>query len=459
MGLGILRGGIWLDKSRVTADQIGRIKHDLTFENPFEDGQFTLGYRETGQWLIVPRNYLASVSDNDTVSAKTSFIVADNFSLRDYQKPACAEILAILSKEHSVVLTAKTGSGKSYSISYVLAHLQQRVLVLAHLSLLTEQLAKEMQSNTTAHVVALSSGMKAEDLGDVNIATFALLTSNPELLKVLGSTIGCLVIDECESLVTPTRINILYSLAPKYLISMSATPTKELVKQTPLLRYFIGNKVVTMEPSEESVVPVYYLMLDYTRLSWSSPTNPKLYKAMLGSFYRRSKILEDVIEMVSELLSYTTDGCIWIIVDRNSLQSLVAKDLAARGIAAGIINARTTKKGRRDVLSGIQDGSIRVLISSAPMSAGVSVPEMFVGIRILPHTSSDETLEQQVGRLKRAITFKKQYPPVWIDFAISGSLEFGGKKRFKRYKQWGPTQFLKPDKALIAIKNLWRTNA
>jgi hypothetical protein len=52
----------------------------------------------------------------------------------------------------------------------------------------------------------------------------------------------------------------------------------------------------------------------------------------------------------------------------------------------------------------------------------------------MPNSSSEENLAQQKGRLARPIEFKKTQSPIWIDFRIPGSLEYGAKKRFGLYK-------------------------
>jgi hypothetical protein len=52
----------------------------------------------------------------------------------------------------------------------------------------------------------------------------------------------------------------------------------------------------------------------------------------------------------------------------------------------------------------------------------------------MPNSSSEELLRQQSGRLGRMADFKRMQIPIWFDFMISGSLEYGAKKRLGIYR-------------------------
>ena len=431
-------------------DYLDTLRADLTFPNPFNFEEVALGYQEDEEFIKVPRglplnNYGISLNTfiDDTINSESDFSTTEGFSLRDYQEVAEREILELLedSKVYNknILLTAPTGSGKTVLLASVLAKLKQRVLFLSHLSMLSEQVLKELSENTTASVGILTG--KTEELFDINIATFQLLNVNQGLLSKIADTVSVVVVDETENVASPTRLAVLFSLKAKTHIYVSATPSRELVKRTGIIEALVTHKV-SMSPSSQ--VDLKYLMLDYRHLSWQSPDNQMFYKSSLFSFLKTSKILDDTVSLVESLSDY--QGTIWIIASLDKIHKYLTDKLESKGIICKSIQGLTGKRERSKILDEISNGKLKVIISSAPMSAGISIPELSAAIRLEPHSSSDEVLEQQIGRLKRYTKFKDTQSPLWVDFAISGSLEYKGKQRFKLYQQRGGCDILHKDK-------------
>ena len=410
----------------------------LSYPNPFEPEQQFLGYRvnEDGT-TTVPRCSITESPDMiDVVSSKISISLSSSFDLRDYQEKPVAQMINLLSGGYNqCLLTAKTGSGKSFTLGFVIKALGQRTLILAHLSMLTSQMMEELSDNLGADVRIIDKDN--QELGDVNICTFQYLHANPKLTQEISKSIGFVVVDEAENMLSESRLNVFYSLRPKYQLLMTATPSRDLVGRTPMVKELIGEQVVVMEP--HSQVEPQHVMMDYRHLRFVAPTNKMMYKNALTRFFMQSEIPADTVELVKELIKY--HGCIWIIIDSLKLQDKVMALLEDVGVHSEVIRGATSTKERKRILSDVAEKKCRVLLGSAPMSAGISVPELGYAFRLMPNSSSHELLTQQEGRLKRFAPFKEVQNTVWFDYAIEGSLAYNGKKRFKFYKEQGRFTF------------------
>lgn len=434
------------------------IKETLTFYNPFEPTEVFLGYVEKDGLVKFPRASIKNLDSefsktiDKTVSSVSNFKTKPGFALKDYQEVAEQEILEYISKTKNVealniLLSAATGSGKTYMLSSVLSKLGQKVLFLSHLSMLSDQVALELKANTTASISILNRG--TVELSDINIATFQLLNNNPELLNVIANEVSVLVVDETENMASASRIAVLFQLRVKVAIFVSATPTKELVKRTKLIESFITHKV-TMESEG---IPIIYAMLDYRAKTWDAPYDKMQYRSSLFTFLKTEKILDDVIDLTKLLVSY--EGTVWIIASLDKLHRYLEAKFDKLKIPCRSIQGATSKKLRNEVLSGIERGEIKVIISSAPISAGISIPQISAGIRLEPHSSSDELLVQQEGRLKRNCNFKTYQKPIWFDMAINGSLAFKGKQRFTMYNSKGGCKILTKELIPSFIEREW----
>jgi superfamily II DNA or RNA helicase len=436
-----LRGALIIEKEKVVPEIINKLKQLLSFLNPFDKVTVFRAYKESSKYLVVPRgsSEIAKILEDSPIvpeltdsSAEISTVLG--YDLREYQTNSMSEIVSYLTaKEYGeVLLTAKTGSGKSYSIAWVIAQIKQKTLIVSHLTMLNEQMCDEMSSNLNASVRVLTSKDSSRDLPDISIASFALLDSNPELLKSLRSHIGLLIVDELENMITSTRLEVIFKLSYKFGIFMSATPTKELMQHTPAIHYVAGSKIITMTPDPRYCITVDMVMLDYRHLSWVAPPM-HLRKKSLNAFYKNNKIISDVVKLCKVLSE--KQGVIWIIADYKKLQDALKNQLESIGISSEIIRAETTKTKRKLVVKRVKSQDIDVIIGSAPFSAGLSFPTLQYGIRLMPHSSSEELLQQQLGRLERYADFKEHTNPIWFDFYFNGDLESSSYYRQQYYNR------------------------
>lgn len=434
-------------------------RRDLEFINPF-DGTIFEAYIETDKGLLVPRAYPKALGlPLGTVDNPANITLGKGYKLRDYQEPAVEDIVRYFSERvhGQCLLNAATGSGKTYSMAGVLASIKRTTLILSHLTMLGDQMAKELNQNLIASIGVLSAKSLKLPLPDIGICSFKLL-ENPELLAYVASFYSFVVVDECENAMTPTRLKVIFTLSPKYQLYLTATPSKELVKQTKAVGYLYDTTFI-MEQPEESKVHSQHLMVDFRHLTWNSPDNQMMYKTSQGKFFTHSEILPWVVQVCADIKANGLLGTIWIVVDLNKLQDQLEKRLVKNGLSVGIIRGDTKKKEREGILEAIANRELDVLIGSAPLSAGLSIPELSVGIRLMPNSSSEELLTQQKGRLGRFCDFKKHQIPIWIDIVVSGSLLRGARARYKLYQQSTlKAHFCKPGEVQSMVRKLMGGN-
>jgi superfamily II DNA or RNA helicase len=424
----------------LTHPKVSEITQDLTFTNPFEPDKDFKAYFTSSTEIIIPRAYpLDGDYVVDVVDSQCTFKLASGYTLRDYQEKAVGEIIDYFNSSSlhgELLLSANTGSGKTFAMAGLLSKLMGRTIILSHLSMLSTQMFKEMSKNLKgANIKILDSNDTDKELPDIAICSFQLLDSNRELLLKLKDYYSIVIVDEAENCFTRSRLKTLFTLKPKFQIYLTATPTRELMRQTQGLNYLFGNKVIEMSAPEEHKIHSKHLFIDYRPMQWNSPQNSNLYKTSLGKFLLRSVILKDIAKACKELKDIGVNGTFWIVADLNVVQDKLYELIEAQGLTVRVIRGTTSSKKRDVILQEIHDKIVDVIIGSAPLSAGLSIPELSIGFRLLPNSSSDELLEQQKGRLNRHIHWKDQQHPLWVDFLISGNLEYGAKKRWGLYQQ------------------------
>lgn len=423
----------------LTDPQIDQYIQELTFSNPFEPDKDFQAFFRSPTHLIVPRAFTPKFEgiEVNVVDAPCNIETAKGYALRDYQEQAVDEIVEYFRIRNfaQLLLQAPCGAGKTFMLSGLFNKLNQRVLILSHLSMLSTQMHMELtQGTSNTSIKILESSDINKELPDLAICTFQLLQNHELLLKV-REHYGIVVVDEADNAFTRSRLKVLFSLKPKYQIYMTATPSKDLMKQTSGLFYLFGNKLIEMVPPNANKVHSHHLVIDFDNLRWDSPGNTNLYKTSLGKFMLRSGICKQISQWAYQLKQEGLLGTQWIIADLSAVQDYFEEQLVSLGLTVRIIRGTTSSKKRAIILQEIMDGKVDVLIGSAPLAAGISIKELSVGWRVMPNSSSEELLEQQKGRLARPIEFKETQTPIWVDFRIPGNLEYGIKKRYKLYQQ------------------------
>lgn len=392
------------------------------------------GYEETSVSTVVvengilrfPRNlkkfsnFFGDISFEDKrVSNKVAvkIEVADNFNPHEFQEKALKEVLEHLKTEQgSCILQAGAGSGKTFTLPFILSALQERTLILVDRTDLAQQMIDEITGNTKQIDCKLLS-KNDKELADVNITTFQFLLKNKDLFPKLKEEIGLVVVDECHLISVGQFTEIASQLPARYRYGLSATPTRS-DGLTQALFDFFGNAVVN--GTNPSLNSVFHLCL---QRPYSAFIRKNKASQDWNKFYCSSSVLNEIIQITQMLLR--KGRAVLIYSTSQEAQQTIKDKLEAVGIKSEILNSTTPKKSRKESIKKFEAGELDVLIAGTVLQKGVSIYRLDTVINFANHTK--ESLEQTVGRLRRDHANKKQ--PMFIDFQYQGAGSWKARDR------------------------------
>lgn len=434
-----LTGLLWFLKSDLTEDQIQKVKLSYTYINQKDDSEFST-YIELKDKIGVPNGNPNKIKDilevsnieitDKCISPKFSKKKKSKLQLRDYQETVMTDIRDFLSNGGtSFNLSGEPGSGKSFMLANVIAELGTKVLIIAHLSALTKQLAKEMHEVLGYKPLILDKDTK--ELADINIATSQLISKNPDLWYLIKKGIGCIVIDEAESLASLTTLRIVQRAHAKYHIFISATFTRSSDNRTEALIDFSGDDVFTLK--NPALLKPQVIAVQCPEV-FQPPINTKLFNTARGRFYKRDSIAEKVILVTKASLKKNRQ--VLIACDIKEFQEKLKELLADIGISAECINSSTKEARRTEAMVEFNNSKLQVLIGFGTLNAGLSIPKISTIIRVAT-PNSREKLEQLIGRARR--DFEGKDGAFVIDLMFNGfnnDLRLSLYKRKKRQDGW-----------------------
>lgn len=317
---------------------------------------------------------------------------------------------------------SRVPSGKSFLLSNLLVELNTKTLIIAHLSQLTKQLAKEIEEVLGVKPTILDKDTK--QLGDINIATSQLISKNPDLWYLIKNGIGCIVIDEAETLASLSTLRIVQRAHAKYHIFISATFSRSVDQRTEALTDFSGDNVFTLKNPALLKPQVIAVQCAET---FTPPMDTKLYNLARGRFYRRDSISDKVIKIVQASLRKNRQ--VLIACDIVELQNKLKDLLTNLGIPSECINSSTKSARRDEAQIEFDNEKLKVLIGFGTLNAGLSIPRISTIIRVAT-PSSKEKLEQLIGRARR--DYEGKDGAFVIDLLFNG---FGNDSRLALYKR------------------------
>lgn len=319
-------------------------------------------------------------------------------------------------------ITITGNSGKSFMLANILTKLNTKTLIIAHLSQLTKQLAKEIEDVLGTKPTILDKDTK--ELGDINIATSQLISKNPDLWYLIKKGIGCIVIDEAETLASLSTLRIVQRAHAKYHIFISATFTRSVDQRTEALIDFAGNNVFTLKNPALLKPQVIAIQCQET---FTAPMDTKIYNLARGRFYKKDSIADKVVKVT--LASLKKNRQVLIACDIVEMQNKLKALLEDSGVGAECINSSTKESRRTEAMNEFNEGKIKVLIGFGTLNAGLSIPRISTIIRVAT-PSSREKLEQLIGRARR--DFDGKDGAFVIDLMFNG---FNNDSRLALYKK------------------------
>lgn len=205
-------------------------------------------------------------------------------------------------------------------LANILAKLGVKTLIIAHLSALTKQLANEMHDVLGVKPQILTKD--ATKLEDINVATSQLISKNPDLWYLIKKGIGCIVIDEAESLASTSTLRIVQRAHAKYHIYISATFSRSVDHRTEALKDFAGKAVFTLKNPALLKPQVIAVQCNET---FQQPYNKNQYARAKGNFFQKSSIHQKVLKVTQASLKKGRQ--VLIACDIQSVQVYLAEQL------------------------------------------------------------------------------------------------------------------------------------
>lgn len=328
--------------------------------------------------------------------------------LRDYQRKAVDALnLSLESERKKGLVTLATGLGKTVVAStFISEYLQKKpdakVLVLAHLNDLVRQLDRSCWASFSKFVEThvWTDGEKPAYGDGVTFATWQSVDSAIKSGEPLSNVFDLVVVDECHHAPSDSFSSLILSLAPEYLLGVTATPWRGDGKS---LRPLFGDPVFSMDVVEGMQAGFlskvdYQMMLDgidwdeIRLLSRQGLTVKDLNKVL----YVPERDL-GMIESVAEVIEKTPDARTLVFCRSIEHAKRLQAFFRQFDIAAGMLHSELHRAEKFRNLSNFRIGTLRVLISIEMLNEGIDVPEVNIVV-FARVTHSRRIFLQQLGR-------------------------------------------------------------
>ena len=179
--------------------------------------------------------YYHHLSDLNSIQQSYSSIdISFNGSLLPRQKEVRDEILEILNRTKTVVLSLHTGFGKTVMALYLASKVKLKTIILCHRKIIVDQWISSIKKyipDATYSILGETPTKKARK-ADSTVLTddenpdfiIANVINVPKKERNFYKDIGLIIVDEIHTVCTNSFSKSLLYIFPKYLIGLSATP-------------------------------------------------------------------------------------------------------------------------------------------------------------------------------------------------------------------------------------------
>lgn len=249
----IRNSGIQIDKSKISLQDLNKIKNDLT--------QRSYDFKEKGKFeeinyfwehedkIYVPRNFLLNSSIQNELEEGKEIKLEYNkkFQFRDQiQEEAVNQILG----NNEILINLVCGKGKTIIGAAAATKLNRRtVIIVDKLVLVTQWINAFKKVSNIKEKQFGSVGKKGYNWSDINIMTIQSITSklkkDPEKFRdeFIKAQIGLTIIDELHCVIGPKEYTkFLYTCNSRKLVGMSATPFRNKQRKK-IITYWLSDKI------------------------------------------------------------------------------------------------------------------------------------------------------------------------------------------------------------------------
>lgn len=197
-------------------------------------------YEAIGNDLYVPFAYNMNFPRPERSNLPKQEIIFTGH-LRPMQEEIRKEAIKDLNRTGSTLISLFTGGGKTCLAINIATKIKLKTLILCHRIVLINQWKASIQKfcpNATIQVLTAKSQMKDVDFYIINATN--VYKHPPEFYK----EIGVLLVDEAHLIMAEKLSKCMYSITPRYVIGLTATPYRMDGLNILLDMYFGKNKIV-----------------------------------------------------------------------------------------------------------------------------------------------------------------------------------------------------------------------
>ena len=232
------------------------------------------------EYLYVPFQYaLQNIKNTQKPTRKSFPKAAMKFTgkLRPLQVEVKKEALKLLNKQGSCILALYTGGGKTFTSIYLACKIKLKTLIIINRLVLIKQWKETIEKATPlSEVQVVYAKTKINKDADFYIINAINVSKKG---KDFFRDVGCVIVDEVHLLATKVLSKCFFYVYPRYLIGLSATPTRPDGMDL-LLHAFFGDKIIYRKLHREHYVykiktdlkPEYKLAKN-GKIDWNSVLN------------------------------------------------------------------------------------------------------------------------------------------------------------------------------------------
>jgi len=418
---------IHIQRNKVDASLLKRLKRELTFDNPDYLNRVRLGkstwsvperieaFRITGEELIIPRGcsrmvkaIFREVEYDDQRSPGVALPLAPNlpFKLRDYQEEAAS----LMKRKHQGVLIVPCGGGKTVIAVEAIRRLETTTIIMVHnLDLLSQW--KEVLK--TAGIEAGEIGNSKFEVKPITIATVQTLSKIlHKIKKEWFEQWGCVILDESHRACCKTFYRVISHFPAKYRFGLTATPERE-DGLTPLLYFLFGDAL--FEIDRKSLVAKGYLTAVAVQPVFTAFNYPYYgpddRNAMLDTLVND---IDRNLHIVAEVAGAVEGGhtCL-VLTGRVEHAELLTAKIQRLGIWAETLLGKVKKPERDIIRKRMIEGELKVIVATSVADEGLDLPNLSAVFFTFPSKALARIL-QRSGRVMRPLPGKTE--PIIYDY-------------------------------------------
>lgn len=353
---------------------------------------------QQGDQVKIPLGLLGSTYC-DLIERNQKHTKTTGFTFTPTLTPEQKSSLEKMMKRPVGIMNAGTGTGKSYMILWLTAHLKRKTLILVHSTVTLKEMVTKCQEFLGVTPIVVGGSKKYKST--TSEVTICLIHSADKLNMY---EYGAILADECDLTVsTDIRQKLWYACSPDYLYGFSAT-LKVNMQEESLIKIFFGMP----ESSLLSANLAPKIKVIPTRYVYDGPLEKNEHFSKMMSHNAEDVARNTlIINYVASSLPQTETKKALILVKRTEQAKVFQEGLKEKGITSYIIVGETPEEERKAIRDKVLASaeSIVIIGSAQILGRGFDLPPL-QAVYITYPNKFDEALIQVVGRVLREYEWK-----------------------------------------------------